>query len=210
MPRLALSRGLDLACVLRGSQGFLGLTFCSLWLASAVSMPLWEGDGDGCDGQRIGSVVVARVALGAATGIPRSASTRRRSGTEGFAMAAASVYTPALGAEFASMTISPRTGRFSAQRGSTIAGWSPVRLACLTPVVVDLSVRGRGGGGPRPVSDGFTALDLAWEADMDGAWSGAGHPRRLWSGRPRLPGVPGVTRQQQLRGRRWCQRPGVS
>ena len=34
----------------------------------------------------------------------------------GFAEARGGVYTPALGASFASMTISPRTGRFSAQR----------------------------------------------------------------------------------------------
>ena len=33
------------------------------------------------------------------------------------------VYTPALGARFASLTISPRTGRFSVQRRSTIGGW---------------------------------------------------------------------------------------
>lgn len=77
------------------------------------------------------------------------------------------VYTPTLGAEFAAMTTSPRTGRFSAQRRFDYGRLVTLLDGLLATGVVDLSVRGRGGGGPRPVSDGFTALDLAWEADMD-------------------------------------------
>jgi integrase len=77
------------------------------------------------------------------------------------------VYTPWLGAEFAAMTTSPRTGRFSAERRFAYRRLVTLFDGFLTAGVVDLSVRGRGSGGARPVSDGFTALDVAWEADMD-------------------------------------------
>ena len=77
------------------------------------------------------------------------------------------VYTPWLGAEFAAMTTSPRTGRFSAERRFAYRRLVTLFDGFLATGVVDLSVRGRGGGGARPVSDGFTALDVAWEADMD-------------------------------------------
>jgi site-specific recombinase XerD len=76
-------------------------------------------------------------------------------------------YTPSLGAAFASMTVSPRTGRFSAQRrfdyGRLVNVFDTyVRTGC-----VDLSCRKRGGGGARPDSSEFTALAAAWEAEMD-------------------------------------------
>ena len=77
------------------------------------------------------------------------------------------VYTPALGAMFASMTVSPRTGRFSAQRRFDFRRLVAVFDGYLDTGRVDLSIRKRGGGGPRPVSNEFTALDAAWEADMD-------------------------------------------
>lgn len=77
------------------------------------------------------------------------------------------VYTPALGAVFASMTVSPRTGRFSAQRRFDYGRLVAVFDGYLDTGRVDLSMRKRGGGGPRPVSGEFTALNLAWEADMD-------------------------------------------
>ena len=77
------------------------------------------------------------------------------------------VYTPALGAVFASMTVSPRTGRFSAQRRLGYRRLVGVFDGYLSTGQVDLSVRTRGGGGPRPDSGAFTALDAAWEADMD-------------------------------------------
>ena len=77
------------------------------------------------------------------------------------------VYTPASGAVFASMTISPRTGRFSAQRRFDYRRLVGVFDGYLATGRVDLSTRKRGGGGRRPVSGEFTALDAAWEADMD-------------------------------------------
>lgn len=77
------------------------------------------------------------------------------------------VYTPALGAVFASMTVSPRTGRFSTQRRFDYRRLVAVFDGYLETGRVDLSIRKRGGGGPRPVSGEFTALSLAWEADMD-------------------------------------------
>jgi len=78
------------------------------------------------------------------------------------------VYAPWLGAEFAAMTTSPRTGRFSAQRRFDYRRLVTLFDGLCDTGVVDLSIRGRGGGGPRPVSEGFTALNVAWEADMDG------------------------------------------
>lgn len=77
------------------------------------------------------------------------------------------VYTPWLGAEFAAMTTSPRTGRFSAQRRFDYRRLVTLFDGLLDTGVVDLSMRRRGGGGPRPVSSEFAALDAAWEADMD-------------------------------------------
>ena len=85
---------------------------------------------------------------------------------KGFVADRGGVYTPALGARFAAITTSPRTGRFSAQRRSDRRRLVTLFDGYLTAEVVDLSVRTRGGGGPRPVSDGFTALGAAWEADM--------------------------------------------
>ena len=77
------------------------------------------------------------------------------------------VYTPTLGAEFTAMTTSPRTGRFSAQRRFDYRRLVTLLDGLVDTGVVDLSVRGRGGGGPRPVSEGFAALAVAWEAEMD-------------------------------------------
>jgi integrase len=84
----------------------------------------------------------------------------------GFVAARGGVYTPALGAAFARFTVSPRTGRFSAQRRfdyDRLVGLFDVYLATGR---VDLAARKRGGGGPRPVSRPFLALDAAWEEDM--------------------------------------------
>jgi integrase len=78
------------------------------------------------------------------------------------------VYSPGLGAEFASMTVSPRTGRFSAQRRLAYGRLVGVFDSCVRTGRVDLSVRGRGGGGPRPAENGLAVLDAAWEADMAG------------------------------------------
>ena len=78
----------------------------------------------------------------------------------------AGVYTPALGAGFASMTTSPRTGRFSAQRRFDYRRLVALFDSYVRTGRVDLSMRTRGGGGPRPTSDRFVALDASWEADM--------------------------------------------
>jgi integrase len=85
---------------------------------------------------------------------------------KGFVADRGGVYTPALGAGFAAMTTSPRTGRFSAQRRFDYRRLVTLFDGYLTTGRVDLSVRSRGGGGPRPVSGAFTALDAAWEAAM--------------------------------------------
>ncbi len=84
----------------------------------------------------------------------------------GFVERRGDLYTPLLGTKFASMTTSPRTGRFSAQRRFDYR-----RLVSLFDVFVntgqvDLSVRKRGGGDPQPTSEEFTALNAEWEADM--------------------------------------------
>jgi integrase len=86
----------------------------------------------------------------------------------GFVDTRGGFYTPGLGAEFASMTVSPRTGRFSVQRRSDYGRLVGVFDSYVRSGRVDLSVRGRGGGGPRPVSGELSGLYAAWEAEMDG------------------------------------------
>lgn len=76
------------------------------------------------------------------------------------------IYTPALGAVFAAMTVSPHTGRFSAQRRFDYGRLVALFDGFLGTGWVDLSPRRRGGGGPRPVSGEFIALIHAWESDM--------------------------------------------
>jgi hypothetical protein len=56
------------------------------------------------------------------------------------------VYTPSLGAAFAAMTLSPRTGRFSAQRGFDYGRLVGVFDAYLKNGCVDLSCTKRGAG----------------------------------------------------------------
>lgn len=77
------------------------------------------------------------------------------------------VYTPSLGAMFASMTVSPRTGRFSAQRRFDYGRLVGVFDAYVRTERVDLSPRKRGGGGERPESSEFRTLTASWDADMD-------------------------------------------
>lgn len=76
-------------------------------------------------------------------------------------------YTPSLGAAFAAMTVSPRTGRFSAQRRSDYSRLVSVFDSYLGTGRVELAPRKRGGGGAQPESSEFTTLNSAWEADMD-------------------------------------------
>src|SRR4051794_23998104 len=75
-------------------------------------------------------------------------------------------YSTGLGAEFASRTTSVRTGRFSPQRRFDYRRLVAVFDSYVQTGGVDLSVRGRAGGGPRPEGSGFVALDAAWEAEM--------------------------------------------
>ena len=77
-----------------------------------------------------------------------------------------SIYTPALGAGFASLTTSPRTGRFSAQRRSGYRRLVAVFDSYVATGRVDLPVRKRGGGGSQPTGNQFVALDASWEAEM--------------------------------------------
>ena len=76
-------------------------------------------------------------------------------------------YTTLLGAAFAASTVSPRTGRLSAQRRFDYRRLVSVFDSYVSTGRVELSCRKRGGGGARPVSGEFTALADAWDADMD-------------------------------------------
>src|SRR5258705_13153862 len=58
------------------------------------------------------------------------------------------VYSPGVGAGFASMTVSPRTGRFSAQRRLDYGRLTGVFDSYVRTGRGDLSARGRGGWGP--------------------------------------------------------------
>src|SRR5216683_3765070 len=118
------------------------------------------------------------------------------------------VYSPGLGAEFASMTVSPRTGRFSAQRRLAYGRLVGVFDSYVRTGRVDLSVRGRDGGGPCPRESRLAVLDAAWEADMAGRGL-APATRAVPAGGARLPGVPGTTRDRRPGRGRWRQRPGV-
>jgi integrase len=117
---------------------------------------------------RIGAVVVAelRAAGYLESTIGQYAKTIRA--LAGYAAERGGVYSLGLGAEFASMTISPRTGRFSAQRRVDYRRLVGVFDSYVRTGRVDLSVRGRGGGGPRPGQAELAVLDAAWEADMAG------------------------------------------
>ncbi|BCT74217.1 integrase [Sinomonas cyclohexanicum] len=75
-------------------------------------------------------------------------------------------YTSELGAVFASLTTSPRTGRFSAQRRFDYRRLVGLFDALIDTGEVPLQPRRRGGGGRYPVSAGFVGVDAAWAADM--------------------------------------------
>ncbi len=77
------------------------------------------------------------------------------------------VYTPSLGAAFASRTVSPRTGQVSAQRRLDYGRLVRLFDIYLDTGRVELAPRKRGGGGVQPESREFIALNSAWEADMD-------------------------------------------
>lgn len=77
------------------------------------------------------------------------------------------VYTLALGAEFASMTTSPRTGKFSAQRRFDCGRLVGVFDSYVFTGRVDLSVKRRGGGGVAVQSKEFIVLLDAWSVEME-------------------------------------------
>lgn len=83
-----------------------------------------------------------------------------------FACESGSDYTTSLGAAFAAMTVSPRTGRFSAQRRFDYGRLVTVFDGYVTTGRVDLAIRTRGGGGARPEGSEFIELAAAWEADI--------------------------------------------
>src|SRR5680860_561787 len=68
------------------------------------------------------------------------------------------VYTPSLGAAFAALTVSPRTGQFSVQRRSDYGRLVSVFDTYVSTGRVELAPRERGGGGVQPESSEFTAL----------------------------------------------------
>jgi integrase len=116
---------------------------------------------------RIGGVVVAE--LGAAGYMESTIGQYQKTikALAEFAEERGGVYTPSLGAKFASMTTSPRTGRFSAQRRFDYGRLVAVFDSYVHTGAVELSVRKRGGGGRQPASSEFAALIAEWEADMD-------------------------------------------
>lgn len=76
------------------------------------------------------------------------------------------VYSSVLGAQFAALTTSPRTARFSPSRR-----WDYGRVVAVFDALVDtgqvvLTRQCRGSSAPRPRSPEFIAVDGAWEADM--------------------------------------------
>lgn len=75
-------------------------------------------------------------------------------------------YSVGLGAAFAALTTSPRTGRFSKQRMSDYRRLVALFDSYVMTGRVDLAMRTRGGGGSMPTAAVFTALLASWEADM--------------------------------------------
>lgn len=76
------------------------------------------------------------------------------------------LYTVELGGKFAAMTTSPRTRKFSAVRRFDYGRFVRVGNSYVETGVVSLATAKREGGGPRPVSADFVALNAAWEHDM--------------------------------------------
>nr|WP_244962681.1 tyrosine-type recombinase/integrase [Cryobacterium roopkundense] len=77
------------------------------------------------------------------------------------------LYTPRLGAEFASMTTSPRTGRFSAQRRFDYSRLATLFDSYAATGQVSLAMSSRGGRVIVPQSADFVALWETWSADME-------------------------------------------
>ncbi|GAA5225908.1 site-specific integrase [Paeniglutamicibacter antarcticus] len=75
-------------------------------------------------------------------------------------------YTVELGAEFASMTTSPRTGRFSNQRRKAYGRLVRVLDSYVLTGSVDLSIMRTGGGKATPGSEEFCQLLADWSVEM--------------------------------------------
>jgi integrase len=115
---------------------------------------------------RIGAVVVAELRTAGYMNSTIGQYQKTIKGLTEFVEKRGGVYTPSLGAEFASMTTSPHTGRFSPQRRFDYGRLVAVFDSCVHSGQVDLSARKRGGGGRQPTSSEFATLIAAWEADM--------------------------------------------
>jgi hypothetical protein len=76
------------------------------------------------------------------------------------------VYTSKLRAEFASMTTSPRTGRYSAQRHTDFSRLVWLFDSCLLTGAVDLSMRPRGRQKEKPSGPEFSKLLVSWSQEM--------------------------------------------
>lgn len=72
------------------------------------------------------------------------------------------VYTSELDAEFASMTTSPRTGRYSAQRHTDYGRLVWLFDSYVLTGAVDLSMRPRGRQKEKPGSPEFSKLLVSW------------------------------------------------
>ncbi len=77
------------------------------------------------------------------------------------------LYTPALGAEFASMTTSPSTGRFSVQRRFDYGRLVSVFDSYVLTGRVSLMMRSRGAGIVVPQCAAFVALGNAWSDEVE-------------------------------------------
>ncbi len=75
-------------------------------------------------------------------------------------------YTVELGAQFASMTTSPRTGRLSDQRRKSFGRLARVLDSYILTGSVDLCIMPREGGAPAPQSEEFIRLMTAWSIEM--------------------------------------------
>ena len=115
----------------------------------------------------IGSVVVAELRAAGYMESTIGQYERTIKALAGFAEERGGGYTASLGVAFASMTVSPRTGRFSAQRRLDYGRLVGVFDIYVRTGRVELSCRKRCGVGARPEVNAFIALAAAWEADMD-------------------------------------------
>src|SRR5699024_5780561 len=75
-------------------------------------------------------------------------------------------YTVELGAEFASLTTSPRTGKFSDQRRKSFGRLVRLLDSYSLTGSVDLSTMRRDGGEPAPRSEEFIRSLAAWSVEM--------------------------------------------